>query len=103
VPPPDDDKGELGLLMPGEPEGPPPPRLGADGAAGAGPAGAAGAGPAPVAAGGAAAGGTAKGVGAWGLMAAAGRTGSDAPRAGALEPLAGIGAATGPVTFGSAM
>ena len=35
VPPPDgDDRGELGLLMPGEPEGP-PPRLGADGAAGA--------------------------------------------------------------------
>ena len=31
VPPPDgDDKGELGLLMPGEPEGPPPHRLGAD-------------------------------------------------------------------------
>jgi len=47
VPPPDgDDKGELGLLMPGEPEGP-PPKPGADGAGpeGAGPTGAAGSGP----------------------------------------------------------
>ena len=45
VPPPDgDDRGELGLVMPDEPEDP-PPRLGADGAPGPGPAGAVGAGP----------------------------------------------------------
>jgi hypothetical protein len=41
-----DDKGELGLLIPGDPDGPlgpdPPPRLGAAGAGGAGEAGPAG-------------------------------------------------------------
>ena len=87
-----DDKGELGLLMPGDPEGPPPPRLGAA----AVPTG-------PVAGGWTPGSGVAVGAGPLGLTAVAGRCGV-APCDGPAGPLAtGGDPEAGAVAFGSAI